>query len=383
MTKKEDKRKIFKVSKENKQIINEFIEDYRKTNQNISKGTIRSDLNLLNKVAHHFKDKNLKDATEEELKNFFKNISDYGGYNLLGIKLRLFYRWVDNKNIKQYNNSHKDKKRILGRRQCPERMLWFVSKKIKSIDVHEIKKEIITNEEYKIILENSGHDRYGMWQALWETYWFSGARLGEVVSMKIKDVQLKDGRCGIYVPESKTKTREIPFVSYPFLLERWVHNHPNKNNPEAPLWISCSPNNFGGKLRKQSIVLKFWKLRKTIPIKQNLSVHNFRKTRATSMFNKRSKDGGLIYSDKDLALFFGWSLKQVSARREQYDLTGYDDLKNIVFNQEKTSVQDYDIVKKENERLKNNYEAEIKNLKENYEELRKDFLKAIGKEQYI
>ncbi len=303
----------------------------------------------MRKFANYLGSKDLRTATEKDLKQFFTENKAHSSYNLLAIKLTSFYRWVED----------------LSKRETPKRMTWFEYAKPPERDTKKIKEEFITDDEYKRILEGSGRDRFGMWSALWETFYLSGARLGEVSAMRIKDVNLQGGRCVIYVPESKTKTREIPFSSYPFLLERWVHNHPQRDNPEAPLWISNSSNNLGNQLNENSICGVFWKLRKRLGLRDALSVHNFRKTRATVMFNERAKDGGLIYNDSQMALYFGWSVSQVGARRRQYDLNGFEDLKKLVFSQSGTStVEDYDIVKREKQELTSSHEKQLQLLSE-------------------
>lgn len=80
------------------------------------------------------------------------------------------------------------------------------------------------------------------------------------------------------------------------------------------------------------------------------------------MFNLRSPDGGLIYSDTHMSNFFGWKLKKVSERRQQYDLTDYDDLKQIVFAQNKTPIEDYDIIKSQHKHLNEKLNKKVTEL---------------------
>lgn len=341
----------FKVSELNKKIIQDFINDSREPIKNISKKTIQSDRYCLEKLSHYASDKNIINLTEKELKQFFIENKDFSGYNLLGTKFIIFYRWVEK----------------LNKREVPKRMAWFIYEKHKPLDSKQIKNEFITEEEYNKILNATGKDRFGMWQACWETFYLSGARLEEIASMKIKHVDFNNNKVIIYVPISKTQTREIALVKYPYLLERWMHNHPYKDNPDTPLWISNATNNFGEHLKKGSIGMMFWKIKKKTDIKQNLSVHNFRKTRMTLMCNQRSKDGGLIYSDKQLAMFFGWSLREVPNRRQEYDLTGFEELKETIFKQYKTPIESYDTIKKENQQMTENFTKKIGELERKLE----------------
>lgn len=332
------------IRSQNMQVINDFIEERAINIESIK--TLKSDRYCLRKFANFLGDINLKDATEEQLKEFFKNLKGFSGRNLIGIKLNVFYRWID----------------VLSKRETPERMKWFEYSKKQTKDSKQLEKELITPEEYNKIIDISDTDKYGQWTAIWECFYLSGARLGELASMKIKDVEFNDNKVTLYLRESKTKTREVPLSQYPFKLERWYNNHPLKDNPESPLWIALTTNHYMEPLKKGSIASMFWQIKKKTDIKQNLSVHNFRKTRATKMFNKRAKDGGLIYTDKQLALFFGWSLKTVADRREQYDLNGIDQLKKTIFQEVDTDIDTYDIQKKKFEKIKDDYEKKLKNM---------------------
>ncbi|PNX47197.1 MAG: hypothetical protein BV457_06170 [Thermoplasmata archaeon M9B1D] len=355
------------VSKENQKILTEF-KEYRKKQVNNkgnknSQKTLLSDKYCLEKFANFLGNKSLKEVTKKDLKEFLDQNIDFSGYNLLGGKLKVFYRWIDDINGVE-----------IGIRECPKIMKWWRAKINKTKDSKKLKEEeLISDEEYGQILNACTRDRFGMWEAMWETFWLSGARLGEVASMKIKDVTSKDGNCTIYVPTSKTESREIPLPEYPFRLERWVNNHPHREEKDTPLWVSLASNNFGEPLVKDSIAMIFWKLKKRIGVKDTISVHNFRKTRATKMFSARSKDGGLIYSDKQIALFFGWSPLTVSQRRKEYDLSGVDELKKTVFGNSETHEEGYDIQKKKYEKMKDDYETRMAKMEKRMKEMQHQY----------
>lgn len=322
------------VEVENENLIKDFIKDYRRPST-CSEATINTDRYCLRKVAHFLEEKSFNDATAKDLKQFFRENRYNSAYNLIGSKLIVFYRWLE----------------FLEDDEKPKRMKWFKYSKEKKKDSFQLKNEIITEKEYNILLNECGRDRFGMWQGLFETFWLSGARLSEIRAMKIKDVTLTDRRCIIYVPESKTRTRQIPFSSFPYHLERWINNHPQRKNKKAPLWICNSTNNFGKRLHNGAINYKFWKIKKRTAIKDSVSIHNFRKTRFTIMSNERAPDGGLIYNDRQLSLFFGWSTNTISKMREYYDLTTFEQLKETVFNTEEETVEDIDIIKSKNKHL--------------------------------
>ena len=108
----------------------------------------------------------------------------------------------------------------------------------------------------------------------------------------------------------------------------------------------------------------YFKLQKAIErtgIKSTITPHCFRRTRATIMFTQKSKDGGLIYTDKEIALHFGWSIKSVPLRRAEYDLTNQEDLRKKVFGNGKKAPS-YDVIKAEKDKLEIQYGTKIKEL---------------------
>jgi integrase len=292
------------INEENRQLINKY-EQFRQSLKKEPR-TIESDIFCINKFASYIGDKSLKEVTPEDLQSFFKTITTYSTYNLVGMKVIIFYRWF-------YNLDGKER---------PPNMKWYMfigKKQRKKHKDPNKKKYLVTPEEYQEIL-NHLRDRYGMWEAIYETLYLSGARIDELYNMKINDVINENGNVKVRLYKSKTIPREVPLSKTPELLLRWIGNHPNRNSPDSPLWVSFSNRNFGGEMNKDSLQTNFYLLRKKLDIKKTLTLHCFRKTKATIMFNKRSKDGGLIYSDKNMADFFGWELSTVALRREEYDL---------------------------------------------------------------
>lgn len=342
-------KKVFvNISNENRQVIDEFL-SIRQI-QKKSKETVDTDEFCLCKFAHFLNKKHFKDVTEKDLQDFFKTIDTYSTFNLLGIKLIQFYRWL----LK------------LKRKQRPDIFQWFEfisnDKKAKDSNPDSIKDQFITTSEYNTIL-TSCWDKYGMWEAMFETYYLSGGRLSEVRNMTIGDVKTDSGKVSLVLRVSKTRPREVPLSSYPERLIRWLQNHPNKNNPASPLWISLGTRNYGGIITENGVAGAFYKIIKNTDIKKTLSIHCFRKTRATIMFNERTKDGGLKYSDTHLAMFFGWKPKTVVERRQEYDLTTKEDLNALVFDgKNDTPIETFDILKQQKKRLENEYQKKIESM---------------------
>lgn len=127
----------------------------------------------------------------------------------------------------------------------------------------------------------------------------TGARAGEILGMKIKDVIKADRFLKVRF-FGKTGERRVLIVhSVPYLM-KWLEEHKLRENPDAHLWISDNP-----KFRDEPLYHPG--LRKLIVVafrKANLNhvkhnPHFFRHSRAT--INAK------FMTDVQMRLFFGWS----------------------------------------------------------------------------
>jgi integrase len=345
-------KKVFNISDGNQRIINKYITF--KTDQ---KPMVRPRnlISPLRTLANHLNKKLLTEATDIELRYFFNpenKIVSIKSRNYIFTQIKLFYRWVDK----------------LDRYTISPRLRWYepITDKAKNryLDPDRRKKHFISKETYIEIINNS-NDAYGQDKAIWETYYLSGIRPEEINELKLKSIiKHEDGNyeLQIGIGESKTKPRNIPLPERPDNLIRWMGNHPLKNSPEAPLFISYKSKNISG-ITRDTIYRRFIKLKKENPkIKQSLTLESFRKNRATIMFNNKEYDDGKI------AQYFGWTPKTVAERRVDYELSNTDDLRKIVWSKPQELI-DYDALKKGNDIIKNEYEKKINQLENRIKEI--------------
>jgi integrase len=112
---------------------------------------------------------------------------------------------------------------------------------------------------------------------------YDGAfRLGEFVNMTIGDI-IKDeqGRVGIIV-DGKTGQGVGWLNSSVAYLDNYLKTHPNKNNKDAPLWITQYNKKFSYTGLQQLIYLIAGKS----PITKNISCHTLRHSRIRYLKNK-------------------------------------------------------------------------------------------------
>lgn len=353
------KKKFLKPNKENRLVIDKYLE-LRKA-QGKSKNTIEGERYVFERFGDFLRDKHFKDATEQDMLNYFKDIDKLQIYNLFGIKLISFYRWL----LK------------LKKKERPQIMDWFQQKSKKDFqrqaDPEGVKKYFISPEEYQTIINACEKDRYGMYPALWETFYLSGGRLSEIRNMKICDVIKMNGGENIKLRfnKSKTKPRTPPLAEYPKHLIRWLGNHPDRDKPNAPLFISLGYGTFRQRISGNTIQQNLAQIRYENNLKESITPHAFRKTRATIMINQRSPDGGRIFTNKQIADFFGWSLSTVVDRMEEYDLNGQKELEDLIFGQAPVEQkQDYDTLKAQNERLEDKYQKKIAEMDQDMHDMK-------------
>lgn len=80
-------------------------------------------------------------------------------------------------------------------------------------------------------------------KALVSLLYESGFRIGELLSLMIKNIEFDEYGARVLIPEGKTDMRKIRLVSSIPYLANWVENHPLKNDPESPLWVGVGTRN--------------------------------------------------------------------------------------------------------------------------------------------
>jgi integrase len=331
----------------NSEILEKYIK-FREAN-NKSKNTIKGDIYTLSKLLNFTNNKPLKEIDESDLQGFMKTLNSLGTKSQYGMKLITFYRWLF---------------KITTKHQRPPNMEWFEfpseDLKTKHRDP-DVKKYLITPTEYSKIIQYCKANM--KWSALYETLYLSGGRPNEVNEMNIGDVINEGGKVTVLLNNSKTIPRKVPLPDTPKMLVRWIQNHPFKDNPNAPVFITGSNRTSDKRMFVKNINRHFNVVKRNTGIKSTLTPHCFRKTRASIMFSSRTKDGGIIYDDKEIGQYFGWKNHTVSDRRTQYDLRNFEDLKEKIHGKVK-SVETYDTVIAERDTLKEELNSLRKQMKD-------------------
>lgn len=350
-----NKKKLLKVSEENLKIIKKHLA-YRESQSALPRKSLVNIQGALRKVSDfsyfHCNNKPITELTKEDLMEFFKPSAGHvsqASRDIHAPHIIAFYRFVDG--IEEPNVR-------------PKRMAWFrkqtAKQKRRQTDPDLKEKHWITPKEYQLILQYS-NDAYGQNKALWETLEISGARPSEVARLKVRDVIIDENSnvtIKIEKGESKTIPRPIPMMEQPHKLIRWIGNHPFKDDKDASLWVSektgipitvneVNPEEFID--RRFRAVKKRCKKNKT-PIKDTITPKSFRKNRGTKLFILSDSKESTI-NDSNIAKHMGWTPQTVMLRRQEYELTDYEDLKKKMFSEDTLAI-DYDSIMRENKQLK-------------------------------
>lgn len=141
-------------------------------------------------------------------------------------------------------------------------------------------------------------------QVLWET----GARIEEILTLIIKDVEMVNNgdALRLHFRKSKTIVRSPIIVRSAPALLNWIEKHPLKNNKEAPLWVKVNKNDKPMDYQTARKILKDLKERSKLD--KPVNPHNFRKSSASFYSH--------YLSPAELKSRFGW--KQSSKMLDIY-----------------------------------------------------------------
>lgn len=220
--------------------------------------------------------------------------------------LKHFYRWYGEDDPRLESGSEAE------RREATKAYAYLkgsikTSCKLKELDPGSI----ITESDIETVLRNGC--KYDYERAFIKLLHETGCRVGEILSIRFKDVQQKETHWLIRVT-GKTGERTIPIhASIPYLV-RWLDYHPNKI-PDSSLWISDNNRYKGQALRYSGAVKIVKRCFKRVGLIKKHNLHHFRHSRATL--------DAPLYSEQMLCNMRGWRVGSSMVRRYTH-LSGKD-----------------------------------------------------------
>ena len=266
------------ISERNKTLIFEFV-DHCKL-ENLSKARIERYYGVLRDWALLIKNDFDKADKKEIMKavSILQDNDDFKMWTKITYKsmLKRFYKWL-NDDI-----------------EYPDSVKW-ISTRMKTTDkeVHSAG-DLITEEEIKQAIHSAKHPRD---KAFISILYESGARIGEIGSLQIKNVSFD--KYGIMIDVmGKTGHRAIRLISSTPHVMTWINSHPNKDDRESPLWINIGNTNFGKIMQYQAMAKILRNNFTRAGIKKKFNPHFFRHSRASFLADH--------LTEFQMNQYFGW-----------------------------------------------------------------------------
>ena len=262
-----------RISVRNKELILKFL-DYCKA-EGLSNMRVEHYARILKKIGEVFP-KAFDEATKEDIIELVRKIearklSEWTRHDYR-TTLKKFFKW------------------LRGSDSYPEEVKWLKVKTPKSNNI--IPTEILSEQDIKKLIRVADNPRD---KAFVSVLFESGCRIGELLNLRLKNVQFEDSYVRLIV-EGKTGRRMVPLIfSSPMLVE-WINNHPLRHNPESPLWPKKTKINEPMNYALARKLLQT--LARKAKIKKRVNPHSFRHARAT-ILSKR-------LSEAILNEIFGW-----------------------------------------------------------------------------
>jgi integrase/recombinase XerD len=153
--------------------------------------------------------------------------------------------------------------------------------------------EILTKAEVEKMVNVAKHPRD---KAIIGVLYEGGLRIGELASLKLKNIEFDDDGVVIKV-HGKTGERRVRIVTFASSLAQWIEMHPRHDDDgNAPLWVSLSDSSKTIAYRGFDKRIK--KTAKKAGIKKRVNTHIFRHSRATHLAN--------FLTEAQMNVYFGW-----------------------------------------------------------------------------
>ncbi|MEM2840717.1 MAG: tyrosine-type recombinase/integrase [Candidatus Bathyarchaeia archaeon] len=140
---------------------------------------------------------------------------------------------------------------------------------------------LLTREELERLVSATENPRD---RALILTHYESGCRIGEILTLKIRNI-IFDRYGAVLVVNGKTGARRVRIIAAVPALAEWLSLHPKREDQEAPVWIGIGTAGRGKQLRYESVRRLYAQLAKKSGLRKRLNTHLLRHTRATELAN--------------------------------------------------------------------------------------------------
>jgi len=280
------------------------------------------DQRLAAALANLEKDQNVLDANRKKIKQFIEFIRAEGlsvprqvRYTYVLRKLNTllgkeFRRTTKNDMIRVISELEKQDTAYdtkLSEKQCVKRFYKWLRNteddypvevkwiKAKRNNNHKILPEhLLTEDEVKELAETCQNQRD---RALILVLYETGCRVGEILTLKVGDVQF-DTRGAVMILKGKTGPRRARIIFSAKALSEWLNHHPSRLDLDSPLWTSFES-------ARSTKPLEYYAFRKMLSVTaaranivKRVNPHSFRHARASNLAN--------VLTEAQMKEYLGW-----------------------------------------------------------------------------
>jgi len=266
-----------KINPTNKKTISNFINQL--SAEGLTKDRQSKYIYTTVNISRGVKNKDFSKLTKKDIVNFIGNInnSDFSewtkrDYRILLRRLMKYVREQEGQTFKKG--------------EYPSEVEWLSSSMKKSRK--RLPKDLLSIDDVKELSQGMINLRD---KAFCLFLYESGARIGELLNLKIKDFDTETGdkRYTKVTLFGKTGERVIPIVASAPAISNWIKHHPMHNDREA--WLFCSLNRSSiGQQSEYFYMNKLLKVAaKRVGLKKPVNPHHFRHSRATELAKKTNR----------------------------------------------------------------------------------------------
>lgn len=150
--------------------------------------------------------------------------------------------------------------------------------------------ELITKAEVEKMLDSCMNARD---RALIATMYDSGCRIGELLTLRLRDAQ-SDQYGFVIAVSGKTGYRRVRIVGNSVIyLKAWMDQHPNRNNIDSPIFSGLEIRNNGKAMTHNDVYSMLKKVLKRAGIERRIHPHLFRHSYVTRMIDRNLGESAL------------------------------------------------------------------------------------------
>lgn len=229
--------------------------------------------------------KDFSDANKQDIRRVCSiiNNSDFKEWTKHDymVVIKRFHKWL-----------REEEGQELDRRQYPDEVKWIVIKVRKSRK--RLPNELFTIEDVKKLADYSNNLRD---RCLVLLLYESGTRIGELLGLKIKDVEF-DKYGALLNLFGKTGARKVRVIASAPAISNWLLEHPKRKNKDAFLFCGLWAKNRGEELQYRHVNRLLKEMGVKAGINKPLNPHHFRHSRATELAKK--------LTEAQLCQYMGW-----------------------------------------------------------------------------